>query len=59
MGKSAEVVDGKGVANFHGVQRVRKRMKRNELDEQAGSRGRIEEGSFDSLRSLRMTILIG
>jgi hypothetical protein len=32
MGKSAEVIDGKGVGNLHGVQRVWKFMEIKGLD---------------------------
>ena len=36
MGKSAEVIYGKGVANLHGSQRVRKWMKTQEIDPNNG-----------------------
>ncbi len=32
MGKSAEVIDGKGVVDLHGAQRVRKWMKTQGID---------------------------
>jgi len=53
--KSGEGIDGKGVTKRSWCKerkRVRKCKKRKELS-------RKEERSFDSLRSLRMTILVG
>ena len=40
MGKSAEVIEGKGVANSHGAQRVRKWMKRRRIVVDRWRRGR-------------------
>ena len=49
MGKSAKVIDGKGVANLHCVQRVRKSMKRNVLDRDKAMEGRKTAGCEPTL----------
>ena len=60
MGKSAEVIDGKGVGSAPLRKRVRKYMKEKGLDvEERLQVGRFPESSFDSLYSLRMAILVG
>jgi hypothetical protein len=60
MGKSAEVIDGKEVANAPLRKRVRKYMKEKGLDvEERLQVGRFPESCFDSLHSLRMAILVG
>ena len=60
MGKSAEVIDGKGVGSAPLRKRVRKPMKGKGLDvEERLQVGRFPESSFDSLHWPRMPILVG